>query len=326
MKIKLYLMALMAAPILFACNKQEAIPDCAELGSGNVTLTVNVPAVKTKAMDAESVENLTVFVFNEDGTQVEASAQSSTSDVEVSVSIGTKIVAAVVNYPGSLSSFTGVDELESIISTLQDNRSSLVMYGKTAAIAVTASSNVDVNVSRLVSRVKIGKIINALTGPHAGQDIDVNAVYLVNVAGDASLGVACGNTYEPSAWYNKRRNATSVDGLVSEDCDFTIGAADEYETDMTFYCCPNPTLTDSSSEAWCPRFTRLVVEATIAGKTWYYPISVPALRSNHSYEIPSLTITRLGSTDPDVPVEVGTAGFNVVVNEWVVVPGTQVTI
>jgi hypothetical protein len=85
-----------------------------------------------------------------------------------------------------------------------------------------------------------------------------------------------------------------------------IAAGSSYTNEHYFYCYPN--LTDTK--------TRLVVEAVVGGYTYYYPVTLDAVDANTSYDY-NLTITRLGSDSPDVPVEEGTVTFTVTVKDWV---------
>ena len=69
----------------------------------------------------------------------------------------------------------------------------------------------------------------------------------------------------------------------------------------SLYCYPNP-----ATGAEMGRMpTHLVLEGTLDGQHCYYPIPLPALEANTHYSV-QLTLTRLGSTDPDIPVESGT--------------------
>jgi hypothetical protein len=46
----------------------------------------------------------------------------------------------------------------------------------------------------------------------------------------------------------------------------------------------------------------LVIEATLDGTTYYYPVSIPIIQSNKTYTISELKITVPGSLSPDIPV------------------------
>ena len=63
------------------------------------------------------------------------------------------------------------------------------------------------------------------------------------------------------------------------------------------------------------RKTRIVVTATIGGTKYYYPVLIDFPVRNSAYTV-ELTITGLGSTDPDKPVEKGTINASVTVEGW----------
>lgn len=89
-----------------------------------------------------------------------------------------------------------------------------------------------------------------------------------------------------------------------------------YSVKHHFYGYPNPVATDANAGSWTPRKTRLVVEATLGGEVCYYPVTLDKMQRNTEYII-NLTVTRLGSPDPDTPVTTGEASFTVEVKDWV---------
>ena len=66
---------------------------------------------------------------------------------------------------------------------------------------------------------------------------------------------------------------------------------------MTFF--PNPSSSAVWGGSWSPRFTRVVIQATLQGETVYYPISLPASVRNKTYMIDEVIIHRPGSSDPE---------------------------
>ena len=104
------------------------------------------------------------------------------------------------------------------------------------------------------------------------------------------------------------------------------------------YAYPNPTQSDNLEGStgmykgpeggpWSIRPTRLVIEATLDGQLYYYPITLPSLEYNKSYEISNLVITRPGSDDPDMPVVGFDVPFHITVNDWTqVLMGTDGTV
>ena len=58
-----------------------------------------------------------------------------------------------------------------------------------------------------------------------------------------------------------------------------------------------------------------MVEAKIGKYIYYNPLTLVSVAANTSYDY-KLTITRLGSDSPDVPVTEGTVQFSVTVKDW----------
>lgn len=86
--------------------------------------------------------------------------------------------------------------------------------------------------------------------------------------------------------------------------------------------------------AWSPRHTKMVLEVEYASVRYYYPIPIAennvypmgdasdsgvdygGIKSNWSYEIDELVLTRLGSRNPDECVLPADVKFNITVNPW----------
>ena len=79
-----------------------------------------------------------------------------------------------------------------------------------------------------------------------------------------------------------------------------------YETPHHFYCLPNNTNTK----------TRLVIEALIGDRTYYYPITLEEVESNKSYSY-NVTLRHLGTDSPDQPLEYGDVDFALEVTPWI---------
>ena len=69
------------------------------------------------------------------------------------------------------------------------------------------------------------------------------------------------------------------------------------------------------SNTFSARKTRLVVTATIGGTKYYYPVSISNPQRNTAHTV-ELTITGLGSTDPDILVQKGAITATVTVDPW----------
>jgi len=293
-------------------------------------LTVNVPqALMTKAVaetDGEKkVNSLQVYVFDKAGSHLESYGKASAASLTLSVTVGDKLVAALVN-SADITDVTSLAALKAKTVSLGDNKAtSFIMFG-TQSAAVAGASTVTVKVSRLVARVTISKITNSLSAPqYASTPISITGIYLVNAGAVTNLG----STYALTAndYQNKMKKDASSAALLNLTPSASVAHGGSYSTESRLYCCPNPATTDSSSSTWSARYTRLVVETKIGDTIYYYPITIKGpIQANYSYEIPELTITRLGSASPDTPIQIGDATFTVTVNPWTVSTQESVTI
>ena len=222
---------------------------------------------------------------------------------------------ALVNAPDG-SKISKKSELEATTSKLSDNSlTNFVMIGS-KPIDMTPSVNETIMVSRIAARLTVSKITTAFTSQAYKQmEFKVNRIYVVNAAGDVNYKL---EKKAPTTWFNKMAYTTSdVDALLYADAiDTKITEATPYDTPTSFYTYPNSTQTDSQAEEFSARFTRVVVETTLGGKTYYYPVSIENIESNKYYNIKNLTITRPGSLSPDTPVSSLECTVSIEVKEW----------
>ncbi|MCQ2143058.1 MAG: hypothetical protein MJY56_03210 [Bacteroidales bacterium] len=315
-KKKVFLLAAISAISALACNR-EAVPSSHVEEGIPVELTVSVPSpALTKATsvgDETAVGRLQVFVFRESDGALEATASASASSLTMSTTTGSKKVAALVNAPAV--SVTTLTELEAKVSDLADNGSgALVMYGMETK-QVTTDASVNITVTRLVAKIRIQKITNAIAQTeYASETMSIDGIFVLNAAGNA---LYTRGSYAPTKWYNFKEMKGECSGLLSDTLTGKTLAKDASLSETyTYYCYANPTTNDSSEDNDAARFTRLVVKATIAGKTAYYPMSIQNIEANHVYTVTELKITRLGSDDPDSPITTGEATFTVTVASW----------
>ena len=60
----------------------------------------------------------------------------------------------------------------------------------------------------------------------------------------------------------------------------------------------------------------LVIEVTFQGKKGYYPVPLPILERNKTYNIEEVVLRHLPSDKPYKPLETGDASVQITVNEW----------
>ena len=217
------------------------------------------------------------------------------------------------------------------LATYNDPSADFIMAGaKPFEVEVNEDLEVAVAVSRLVSRITLKSVTSKL--PAAYGTVTVDYAMLENVVGSYSIG----GTADTTGWYNPMGRITETPLVRAHIVNPPTYPADQpqltfrtltgstgfnpddtYTTPLRFYAYPNDTDLDETgfSTAFPPRHTRLVLKATIDGGTYYYPVSIPLLARNKSYDV-NVTLYGLGSSDPDEPVQKGYLDISVTVTPW----------
>ena len=359
--------AVAAIAALVACNKQApdagirpAVPETSDAA----TLTAKIVSpfnTKATVADEESeakVNAIDVFVFRTvSGVSVVDGYKriEAYQDVVVPCTKGSRKIYAIVNSDKDLSGVSTEAELCAIVSELKNNHSAgaltnFVMMG-TKDVEITSETTQDIAVDRLAARVWVKKITKNFSA--AGlQDahFEIVRMYLTNVVNQINLG----RDFVPDAteayWYNMMQyddtEGTEKDKFIlrTSSCagevpgDRNAPGSVDLAVENAMYAYPNPTQSDNLEGStgmykgpeggpWSIRPTRLVIEATLDGQLYYYPITLPRLEYNKSYEISNLVITRPGSDDPDMPVVGFDVPFHITVHDWTqVLMGTDGTV
>lgn len=309
--------ATLAALLLSAsCRKESSVAPFPSTEKEFVTLSVNVGSETKAASTTQSADNkvnsVQVFVFDASGAFETKESGASTS-LSIKCVTGSKKIVALVNAPAVNPASYSV--LMSTVSALSDNAlSSFVMVGDINKTVSASDNTVSITVKRLVAKVSIERITNAMTGINATKSFVVKKIYLVNVAGNTTYALGA-----PTAWLNQMGWSTSASDALLYDVvstGGTIANGSSYSVRHDFFPYPNPTASDNQNDTWSARHTRLVVEATLGGELVYYPITLPVLERNKTYTISELTIKVPGSEVPDKPVEKDEATFTLSVSDW----------
>lgn len=275
----------------------------------------------------QRINRWAVYVFNSSGNYVTHGTQTSVSNNSTSIrktlAVGTYTVCAVVNYPTGWTPPSNVtlNSLKGTSSSLADNSAtSLVMFGQEDNVSITATSTGKaIRVYRLVARLGIQSIRVQMTSAfYASQPFLLKGVYVTNVMSETTFGTdanASSSTYSNrNMWYNTMGWMTSGSrtnpacpqaivgdrGLGTNGNGVSIAQNGTYSTAHYFYVCPNTySGTDTHAATWSRRRTRIIIEGTIGGVTYYWQVNVQPQARNNSYVLAQATITRPGSTDPE---------------------------
>ena len=307
-----------ALAALVACNKNEATPMQPQNQESLVPceLTVGICGAMTKATgvttDNEAkVNKLQIFVFRGDDLDAYASVENA-KELTLSCTAGEREVYALVNAP-DYSSVPGKAALLAKVSELSANTLTNFEMVGSKSVTLPQTGTVSIDVNRIASRVVLKKITRNFTSAALqALDFTVDAIYLVNVAGNTSYDL----TAAPSTWYNIAENKGELASLLADTPTAPIAQGQAYDTDHTFYAYPNDLAVNT---------TRIVIETTLGTSKYYYPINLPEMAANKSYEIEEVVLTRPGSDNPDEPVSFADATFSINVIDWTVVPVTEGT-
>ena len=307
-----------ALAALVACNKNEATPMQPQNPESLVPceLTVGICGAMTKATavsaDNEAkVNNLQVFVFRGDDLDAYASVDNA-QELTLSCTAGDRVVFALVNAP-DYSAVPGKAALLAKVSELSANSLTNFEMVGSKSVTLPQSEKVSIDVNRIASRVVLKKITRSFTSEALqALNFKVDAIYLINVAGNTSYDLSAA----PAKWYNVAENKDELASLLYDAPASLITNGQSYSTAHTFYAYPNDLATNT---------TRLVIETTLGETKYYYPINLPEMAANKSYEIEEVKITRPGSDNPDEPVSFADATFSINVIDWTVVPVTEGT-
>ncbi len=316
---------MMAAVLIMAaaCNQLQTVEEEKEITEGNdsVTVTVNVSggastrSTSITSADEKKVADLQLFAFNSDGN-IDSYAKGTSTSLKINVTAGTKDFVALVNCP-DLGNTARKADLMKTVSYLKNNKSGhFEMIGEVDGVKISANTNLDLKVKRIVSKVVIEKISADFTSPYLSSQIfKVTGIFLSNVVASNCYGLNA-STFED--WVNKNEMSSTdpARDLTQDIFDVDVKSTTPYTTVHSFYCYPNPTATDSNSATWSERYTRLVVRTTLGGTVGYYNIKIPDIGSNKIYTIKELKITKRGSFYPYEDITTADAQFTITVSDW----------
>ena len=276
----------------------------------DVTFSIIEADTRTTIATGEGrVDRWTLLLYR-DGKLVDVGTSGSKSSIQRSLEAGSYTAYAVANPPSSFrpESYSTLSKFSSAECDLRDNNPfKLVMFGsRTISVPIQNSRPQTIGVNRLVAKVGIRKISIGFTDPNLqSRTFRLKAIYLTNCYGKTLLRndkEASMIDADASHWYNRMgfHSDSGVDNLlVDQGINASITASSPYEQEHHFYCYPNQADRDSRSEDWSIRHTRLVLEAVISGKTYFYSITLPAMQRNKTYIVEEAIIRKLGSNDPE---------------------------
>ncbi|MBQ7622949.1 MAG: hypothetical protein IJS66_04350 [Bacteroidales bacterium] len=318
---------LLAGCLLLSCNKESSGGPSGRRISLSFEISLDTRAGAASDETDSKVKSLDILIFSYSDGSLQLHERREADGVTVSLVPDERIIYYVVaNAPEDLfTTVTNVSGLKTLLSTLGDNPTDALMMVGHGEEAFSEPGTVTTEVMRLASKVEIQGITPVFKDLSyiSPLSVSLDAVYLINVCG------GCDFSFEPAAgaddlWYNKLlADSESLPGTVKDHIYKVVGKPVENSSEISdrfvFYTYPNPTDNDVNSSVeplWSVRNTRLVLEFTIGEKKNYYPIDIPAMKSNTVYRITAIKLLAEGSSAPDIPVVRYPLYFKLSVAPW----------
>lgn len=276
--------------------------------------------------------NVQVFVFNSDGEIDNCKRYLSGTTAPgawqmpepMKCTTGQKEVWVLVNFPVDYTVATDINNKSTLMAqtyrlesiNTDGNVNNIIMTGhQTTEFTATQSSSyqLPMSVSRSVCAITLEKVVNLMENVIYRDDVVLKRAYIMQVPGiqkvDGSI-LASNSSYAYTYWYARHTSeagAIWTDSLA--DASVEYGTDKAYTTLHSFYSFPNDlgnfsyggnvkdaALCDGSD---AKSNTYLVVEATINGKLYAYPVVLPKTEANKKYNV-TLELAHLGQ-DPATP-------------------------
>ena len=307
-RIATYMMIVVALlPLLWACN--DPIP-CADCKMHRVVIHLNntqpASALATRAIaerleEERRINSVQLYIFGSEGNFLQRITGSGDT-FEVITPAGECMFCCFVNSPELPAAPSSPEELLGCDSYLWNNsRWSFQMVG-TAIAKIDSDRELEIKVKRIVAKVECVIRTKFANSHLAGMPFTVHRIYLTNVAGKNNYALTAmqGND---GLWYNKMEyRQSSCDELIcGTHTDRRMFDGDSLLIRETLYPYPNSNIDCFDRTLWSARKTRLVVEATLGEKLWYYPITMEKTVANTHY-LYDITITREGVEHPEIPI------------------------
>ncbi|MBP5504644.1 MAG: hypothetical protein J6X89_00910 [Bacteroidales bacterium] len=319
MKRQILFLALALGITVTSCGKMEGQQAQQRDGEVVVNFSLGYQTKATTGINDDAVNTAYVFAF--DGNRLDGSAfVSSASTGTINVTPGSRRFIAVIN-PNSEFTFNSVTTPASLMSMVSQLSSEgiadMVMIGENTVTITSSTTNVSIQVTRLVSKINLSSLKFQLTGALAGKTVSNVAVYLKNYPTSMSYSGTAGNTYT-SGLFSANRESFEVYDMLG-----TMVSGGSAVTGHSFFCYERPTATSSTGS----NAIRLCIKGDINGQTYYWSIPVNnggswkagafsagdshyGVKRNHSYSY-DITITRAGvpddgsAPDPEDPNDFG---------------------
>lgn len=343
------LISCLSLSILFTSCSNESLELETKAKESILSINIHSPLKETGALSMEAndykIEFIDVFLFNNDKLKRLDSYQRFIAEdlpyLNIGAREGDKIAVVIANAPESLYNEINISCLESIMNLRMDFISDNDKYPiMSAMLPITTGITriYEVALTPLLSKIRINSIKCDFTNKlYEGAVMKNVKFYMINI--NQECEILKDSTYILSKILNQ--GAFDEDNFIKMNNPELIYK--EFKEDIgEEICYPNINLytypNDTKEEDLGNPYTRLVIEGEINNKKYYYPINVNkdnfaingkdssmdgnlknnigcGIRKNTIYEF-DITITRLGTNDPDKAVEPGMMEIHSNIKPW----------
>ena len=319
-----------------ACNKgEETGAASGETASLTVTLggqadrsraVVPTDGAETLKQAENNVKNVTVFVFNANGTldKKQTFAPSSLSETITGLLAGSKKVVVLANVPAGIAFPDGINyswfaDMKNVIDldSQSPETNGLFMSGEDAVtLSPNTVTSATIPINRVVAKVELGTLTLEPEPGHDPAKFVLNSVMIMKARSSATMGIPS-VVYTPDSFYGGMQGNKSVaKAYLSEN----ISIADH--ADRYFYVLPSD---NADNQA-----TLITLAGTYDGSPVYFSFRIndkaasgeaasdgTFIRRNRVYTV-NVTLKRLGggSSDPEVPADPASLTVTVEPQEW----------
>ncbi len=326
------------ALLMLGCNKETG-KDSPNGETASLTVTLSGQETGTRAVaptdttesealaQAENaLKNVTVFVFNSNGTldKQQTFAPNVLSETIDGLIAGPKKIVVVANVPSNIAfpdsiNYSWFADAGNVIDldTQSPDTNGLFMSGEgTATLTANTETNATITISRLAAKVKLGTVT---IEPEAGHDPDkfaLTGVMIMKARRSALMGIPS-TAYTPDSFYGGMAGDKSVEKTYLKENITTTDNANRY-----FYVLPSDNADGNA--------TLLTLVGTYDGQTTYFPFRIndkvgsdgatsdgKFIQRNSVYTV-NVKLKRLGSgsNDPEVPADPASLTVTVEPQAW----------
>lgn len=315
--------------LLFSCTKANVSDEPASAEYGNLDIHISGTELATKASGSNNIDSLAVFVYENDMAFSVASGVStgnenklvafkclkvgSTGASGVSTSLkvptGSKKVVVLINPHIFL---TNPDLKHGLAERFvfylnREVVNSFTMYGVSEAVNVTpnTTTNVNITLQRLVSKISLTDIEVKLDSPYNGQTLTDVKVYLYQANARITLNHLQPSFLEVCGWDDSDLLSFGDKSafIAYPGSENIADGQNSQNSNRSFY-----------TYAHADFNPIILIEGIINNNIYYYPITISANPNEHIFL--KVKITGPGSDTPDNPYLKGAVVTSLTVEPW----------